>query len=531
MVFALIVASLLAVGSIGFAVWLWFARDRALREALSALESKREVDDRLGHREMELGELRRQYEERGQEVSALRAQAAQIHERLSGLEVRHRETVSHLESKYQQRLESQEAVMAERLSAVEQAREQIAQANAELLRRMEQSFGKLATDALSKSSGDFLRLASEHFQKHQAKAVADVDERKAEVDRLVKPIAESLKQTEELIKKVEGERLSQSARLEEQIRGVSAAHQRLSGETGRLVNALSKPEVRGRYGEIQLRRVAELAGMVAYCDFDEQSSARDSEGALQRPDMVVRLPNNRVVAVDAKTNTYAYVEAVNAETREEQERHLERFASHMYDQVGKLSAKSYWSSFEGSPEFVVMFVPGDQFLDAALSRRPDLLEKAAGLNVIIASPSTLIGLLRAVYVGWREHTLAEEAQELLKLGKELHARAAKVFFYAGKLGGSLDQAVKQYNDLVGSMDKRLVPTLRRFEQSGAGSGKAITELKQVDRTPNRQLARAALPTTIGEGTPWQASEEVNVADAEVGGQGDNRSGGDECQTD
>lgn len=495
---ALVISAIWALCATAFGVWLWMARDRALREALSALESKREVDSRLEHREAELGEMRRVADQRAAETAELRTKAVQLHERLDGVEARHRETVAHLESSYQQRLESREAVMAERLSAVEQARDQISQANAELLRRMEQSFGKLATDALSKSSGDFLRLASEHFEKHQTKAVAEVEERKAQVDRLVKPIAESLKQTEELIKKVEVERLSQAARLEEQIRGVSVAHEKLSGETGRLVNALSKPEVRGRYGEIQLRRVAELAGMVGYCDFDEQSSARDSEGALQRPDMVVRLPNNRVVAVDAKTNTYAYVEAVNAATREEQERHLERFATHMSDQVGKLSAKSYWRSFEGSPEFVVMFVPGDQFLDAALARRPDLLEKAASVNVIIASPSTLIGLLRAVHVGWREHTLAQEAQELLKLGRELHERAAKVFFYADQLGGSLDQAVKRYNDLVGSIDKRLAPTLRRFEQSGASSGKSLTELKQVDRTPNVGVVGGGVGGGVGK---------------------------------
>jgi DNA recombination protein RmuC len=264
---------------------------------------------------------------------------------------------------------------------------------------------------------------------------------------------------------------------------VTQAGRGLREETNKLTRALSRPEVRGQYGEIQLRRVAELAGMTRYCDFDEQASVRDGEGNLQRPDMVVRLPNERVIAVDAKTNTYAYIEAVNAADDAEREGHLERFARHVQDQAKKLSDKRYWSRFEGSPEFVVMFVPGDHFIDAALSRRPELIEFAAEHGVILASPSTLIGLLRAVAVGWREEKLAAEARGLWELGKELHERAATAFEHAGKLGDSIRQSVERYNRLVGSIDTRLMPTLRKFEDAGAGSAKQLSELGQVEAVP------------------------------------------------
>lgn len=233
--------------------------------------------------------------------------------------------------------------------------------------------------------------------------------------------------------------------------------------------------------------------MTSYCDFNEQFSQRDDEGNLLRPDMVVTLPNERVIVVDAKANINAYIDAVNAPTDEIREEQLQRFARHTFEQVKKLSDKKYWSLFDGkSAEFVVMFVPGDHFIDAALSRRPDLLDVAAQQGVILASPSTLIGLLRAVAVGWREHALTEQAAELFELGKELHDRAATAFEHAGKLGDSIRQAVERYNRLVGSIDSRMMPTLKKFEDAGAKSGKSLDTPKRVEGTPRELASGSAL---------------------------------------
>jgi DNA recombination protein RmuC len=357
------------------------------------------------------------------------------------------------------------------------ANEQLAQAESRraefeaLEKRFEAAFKALSADALKSTRDEFLKQATPVFTK------ATEDQAKQ-----MRPIEETLKATREKLEAIEKSRAESFATLMTQVQGVITAGKDLRSETERLSRALSRPEIRGQYGEIQLRRIAELAGMTSYCDFTEQTSQRDDEGHLLRPDMVVSLPNERKIAIDAKTNTYAYLEAVNAKDDTEREERLDTFARHVAEQAKKLGDKKYWSLFE-SADFVVMFVPGDHFIDAALQRRPDLIETAAQQNVILASPSTLIGLLRAVHVGWREHTLAEEAHELFELGKELHERASVAFEHAGKLGDSIRQSVERYNRLVGSIDTRMMPTLKRFEEAGAKSGKSLAELKPVDGSP------------------------------------------------
>ena len=240
-----------------------------------------------------------------------------------------------------------------------------------------------------------------------------------------------------------------------------------------------KPHVRGRYGEIQLRRVAELAGMVNECDFFEQSQTRGPDGTALRPDMVVKLPSNRVIVVDAKTNIQGYLDAMSAATPAEADGHLDRFARHVSEQATALARKKYWTQYDGSPEFVVMFIPGDQFVDAALQRQPELLERAAEQGVILASPATLIGLLRAVAVGYKEQALAKAAEELRELGKELHERVATAMGHAARLGKSLNSAVDSFNDFVGSYERRVEPHLRRFEDAGVKSAKDLPEVGEV----------------------------------------------------
>ena len=431
------VVSVLALALAGLCEWLGLGHGRAggeasaaRAEAASAKESARETGERLRE---ELERERSDREAGSRRVLELSEQLAEARSRVSELT---------------DRLGEREALET----------------------RFREAFAGLTAAALKSGREEFLA---------QAKPVFDAA--KKEQDERLRPIDEVLKATREKLDSIEKSRAEAFAALNERVDLVTQAGRGLREETSKLTRALSRPEVRGQYGEIQLRRVAELAGMTSYCDFSEQTSARNEDGELLRPDMVVTLPNERVIAVDAKTNTYAYLEAVNAEDPAEQEAHMERFARHVHEQAKKLSDKKYWGLWDGSPEFVVMFVPGDHFIDAALSRKPELIAEAAQWNVILASPSTLIGLLRAVAVGWREHRLAEEAEELFALGKELHERAATAFEHAGKLGKTLSQTVGHYNSLVGSIDSRLVPTLRKFEDVGAKSSKTLEEMKPVER--------------------------------------------------
>ena len=414
-------------------------------------------------------------------------QLTQAHEQLETLRQRNSELVSELEAERMRSSESlsrvqelsiSNAQLAERLDAAEKRHLELIKDEKRLLEQFQLIGGeslKANQEALGKFISDRLKDADQLSQ-------SELDKRKQAIEAMVRPIRETLDKTKEQI-----------TQLDERVKASSASNESLKEETARLTRALSRPEVRGQYGEIQLRRVAELAGMTSYCDFSEQFSQRDDEGNLQRPDMVVTLPNNRVIVVDAKANINAYIEAVNAPTDEIREEQMQRFARHTFEQVKKLADKKYWSMFDGkSAEFVVMFVPGDHFIDAALSRRPDLLDVAAQQGVILASPSTLIGLLRAVAVGWREHALTEQAAELFELGKELHDRAATAFEHAGKLGDSIRQSVERYNRLVGSIDSRMMPTLKKFEDAGAKSGKVLEGAKRVDGTVRELASGTAL---------------------------------------
>lgn len=379
----------------------------------------------------------------------------------------------------QERLESSSTLHEQKLSALH---ESAAQHRRELEERIQQiqkqfhdRFNAAAAEALDRTNKRFLELADQNFTKRHQEA-------SEMLGKLVNPIGETLKKTDEQIKELERRRSEAYIRLTEQVESLKLGNQGLVEETSRLVSALRKPQVRGRYGEVQLERVAELAGMTNYCDFSTQSSVRDSDGNLLRPDMVVSLPNGRQIVIDAKTNIEAYLDALQAKSPDEAEVHLKRFARHVLDQARSLGSKSYWKEYEGSPEFTVMFIPGDQFVDAALEREPKLIDLAAEANILLASPSTLIGLLRAVAVGWREKQLSDSAAELFKLGKELHERTAVALGHATAVGDSLNRAMAAYNRFVSSVDTRLVPTLRRFEEAGARSEKQLPELSPLEGT-------------------------------------------------
>lgn len=418
-------------------------------------------------------EARHESERLGDENARVLADLEQVRVSLSEAHARAEESAGRVTE-----LSVEQAKLMERLDAAGKLIEEF-KANREQLVQQFEALGSRTLKSNQEALGKFI---TERLKDADSLSQAELDKRKQAIEAMVKPISETLHKTREQI-----------TQLDERVKASSESNESLKEETARLTKALSRPEVRGQYGEIQLRRVAELAGMTSYCDFNEQTSVRDEQGQLLRPDMVVTLPNDRVIVVDAKANINAYIEAVNAPTDEIREEQMQRFARHTFEQVKKLSDKKYWSLFDGrSAEFVVMFVPGDHFIDAALSRRPDLLDVAAQQGVILASPSTLIGLLRAVAVGWREHALTEQAAELFELGKELHDRAATAFEHAGKLGDSIRQSVDRYNKLVGSIDSRMMPTLKKFEDAGAKSGKALAEPKRVEGTPRELASGTAL---------------------------------------
>lgn len=437
---AIIVLSVASLALLGACAWMWRDRSRLTRER-------------------DIAELDR---------SNLAKLSDSLTDRLDAQQRRERD------------LAVEAATLRERVDAHEKRRQEDAEQRARLFEQFQHTFDALAAKALDASSAQFLKLAKESFAAEHEKARAELEQRRAAVDQLVKPIGETLRKTDEKLAAMAQERAATHAELKEQVRAMLESGRTLRDETGKLTRALRKPQVRGRYGEIQLERVAELAGMRPYCDFSTQESVRDGDHNLLRPDMVVRLPNGRVVLVDAKCNIEAYLDAIEADTPEQAEQCLERFARHVYDQAGALAKKEYQNVVDGSAEFVVMFVPGDQFVDAALERRPDLLDFAADHGVIIASPSTLIGLLRAVHIGWREKQLSESAQELFALGKELHERAVVALDHASRVGDAIERARESYNRFVGSVDGRLMPTLRRFEDKGAKSSRALEDLKPIE---------------------------------------------------
>lgn len=465
-----------AIGGCAAAVALALARMRWALEAAGARAALEASEARAGRAESELGEARRLVADLSERGRAQEVARARLEEELEGARVQHRAE-----------LDQAREVYHAQLRALEQRERDLEQRLGEYRKDAADTFRSLASEALKHSSTSFLELAKQAFAVEQARAKGELDQSRQSVQQLVAPIGETLKKTEARLEQMEKQRLESFATLTSHVRAVSEAAGMLGQRTEKLREALSKPQVRGRYGEIQLQRVVEVAGMKSYCDFTTQESVRDNDGRAQRPDMTVKLPNDRVIVIDAKANIGAYIEAMEADSPEASEACLQRFAGHVADQVSKLAAKVYWDQFDQTPEFVIMFVPGDQFIDAALQRRPELFELAAQKRVILASPSTLIGLLRAVELGWKEQRLAEEAVELRRLGCELHERASVAFGHLSELGRAIQVTARKYNDFVGSYESRLEPTLRKFEDSGVKSGKDLPEVLRVE-LPVRLLA-------------------------------------------
>jgi DNA recombination protein RmuC len=374
------------------------------------------------------------------------------------------------------RLES--ALELERKSSIEKI-ELLQRTGDRAAEDLQNAFKALAADALRSNSSSFLQIAQETLKRFQSEAKGDLDARHKAVADLVSPVRESLDKVDAQIQQMEKERGSAYSALREQVQTLVAGNDRLQSETGNLVRALRTPNVRGRWGEIQLRRVVEIAGLLSYCDFTEQETVI-GEGGRYRPDLIVKLPGGKSVVVDAKTPLQAFLDSFEAPDEASRKACLINHARQVRDQINVLSGKKYWEQFEATPEFVVMFLPGETFFSAALEQDPGLIEYGVMSKVIPASPTTLIALLKAVAYGWNQDKLARNAQQISALGKELHDRLRNLASHITAVGTGLDRAVDSYNKAVGSLESRVLVSARKFAELGASVADDIPELAPIE---------------------------------------------------
>jgi DNA recombination protein RmuC len=400
------------------------------------------------------------------ELTVAKANLAQLLEQ-------HQELVAS-RARLESTLEAERTVSKEKLELLTKASERAAE-------DLQNAFKALAADALKSNNSSFLQIAQETLKRFQQQAEGDLDERQKAVADLVAPVRESLNKVDAQIQHLEVEREGAYRDLRAQVQSLITTQKELQSETGNLVRALRTPNVRGRWGEIQLRRVVEIAGMLSYCDFAEQETITTEAGRM-RPDLVVKLPGGKQVVVDAKTPLQAFLDAFETTDEEQRRTCLANHARQVRDHINTLSGKKYWEQFEATPEFVVMFLPGETFFSAALEQDTGLIEHGVLNRVIPASPTTLIALLKAINYGWSQEKLARNAQEISALGKELHERLRKLATHITGVGVNLDRAVEAYNQAIGSLENRVLVSARKFAELGAAVAEDIPELEPIETT-------------------------------------------------